>query len=546
MPSLRLSSTLTLGLTTLFALLCGSCDDRSPIAKASQQQILIVSNSTEPEGLDPQSVSGVPENNILRALFEGLCLEDPQHDGHSRPGAAVHWESDTAFTVWTFHLQPEGRWSDGTKLTSDDFLFSWHRSLHPEFGGESASMLYFIKGAETFNKGLSSDFSSVGVKAIDPYTLEITTHSPTPFLPELTKHFAWFPVPKHIILKHGAMTDKHSPWTMPGKLVSNGPFQLTEWKFNHSIEVRKNPYYWDESQVSLNGIRFLPISNTYTEARMFFDQQIHVTYGLAPEMIEYSSQNYPESLRQEPYLGTAFIRCNVTTPALSDSRIRQALGYAIDQQAIIDSIAKGKQQAAHGFTPSFEGYQSPDIVRFDPEKARKLLTEAGYPGGKGFPKLSILTADRDLSKRLSEAYQDMWKKHLGLTISIKQQEWKTYLDSRRNLNFDFCISSWVGDYPYPTTFLDIWTHTSGNNHTGWHNPKYESLLDQARRQTNLEKKFQLLTRAETLLLTEMPIIPVYHLTTNYLLHPSIKGWHPLSLNNHPYKFIQLDAPDNAR
>ncbi|NWK55517.1 peptide ABC transporter substrate-binding protein [Verrucomicrobiaceae bacterium N1E253] len=534
-----MSSLATLCLISATALICSSCDQRNRIEKSNSRQILIVSNSAEPAGLDPQTVSGVPENNIMRALFEGLCLEHPEHDGQSLPGAAASWSSNADATVWTFQLQPDGHWSDGVPLTTDDFLFAYHRSLHPEFAGKSASMLYFIQGAEAFNKGEEKRFSQVGVKALDSHTLEITTHSPTPFLPELTKHFAWFPVPKHVILAHGDMTTPYSRWTDPGNLVSNGPFQLSEWKFNYYIEVRKNPHYWDRQQVSLKGIRFLPITNTYTEARMFYDQQLHATYGLAPEMIDYSAQHHPKALHQEPYLGTAFIRCNMDTPALADLRVRRALACAIDQQAIIDNIAKGKQQPAHGFTPDFGSYQSPKVIRFDPQKARQLLADAGFPNGKGFPKLNLLTADRDLAKRLSEAYQDMWKKHLGIQVGIQQQEWKTYLVSRRKRNYDLCVSSWVGDYPDPSTFLNIWTQASSDNHTGWHHPEFESLLARAARDTNTENRNRTLAQAETILLEQAPILPVYHLTTNYLLHPSVQGWHPLILNNHPYKFLKL-------
>lgn len=530
---------LYLTLPSALGLICSSCDSKTAVEKASQQNILILSNSAEPEGLDPQAVSGVPEHNIMRALFEGLCVEDPKQDGHSLPGAAASWKSNAQFTEWTFQLQPNGRWSDGRPITAEDFLFSYQRILSPQFAAKSAAMLYFIAGAEDFNKGKLKDFSQVGLRASGSHTLVISTRSPVPFLPELTKHFSWFPVPKHIILKHGAMTDKHTGWTEPGKLVSNGPFQLAEWKFNFYIEGRKNPHYWDRDNLSLEGIRFLPISNTYTEARMFFDQQIHGTYGLAPEMIEYSKDKHQESLHQEPYLGTAFVRCNVNRLALNDIKVRQALALAIDRQAIIDSIAKGKQQPAHGFTPNFGGYLSPDMVHFHPGKAQQLMTEAGYPGGRGFPKITLLTADRDLSKRLSEAYQDMWKKHLGINVSIKQQEWKTYLDSRNQLKFDLCISSWVGDYPDPTSFLELWLQSSGNNSTGWHNNEYEKLLTLAEASPTSEQRFSTLQKAETILLNEMPIIPVYWLTTNYLLHPSVTGWHPLILNNHPYKFIRL-------
>lgn len=537
----RIFRLLALGTGMLITLVHVSCNTRTPVEKANSEGILILSNSAEPEGLDPQAVSGVPENNIMRALFEGLCIEDPKKDGNSLPGAATRWENNADYTVWTFHLQPDGKWSDGTPITTEDFLFSYQRILHPDFAAKSSAMLYFIQGAEDYNKGKTTDFSSVGVQAIDSHTLQITTRASLPFLPELTKHYSWFPIPKHIVLQHGTMTEKHTGWTEPGNHVSNGPFKLSEWKFNYYISTVKNAHYWDSKQVALNGIRFLPISNTYTEARMFFDQQIHVTYGLAPEMIEYSRERYPDSLRQEPYLGTAYLRCNVTRPGLTDPRVRQALSLAIDRQAIIENIAKGRQLPAHGFTPSFGGYNPPDKIFFDPQKAKQLLADAGYPNGEGFPKTTLLTTDRELSKRLSEAYQDMWKKHLGIQVSIKQQEWKTYLDSRSQLNFDFCVSSWVGDYPDPTSFLELWVKNNGNNCTGWSHPTFEKLLTQAETCATPAQRFSTLAEAEALLLEEMPIIPVYWLTTNYLLHPSVQGWHPLILNNHPYKFIRLES-----
>ena len=529
-----------LWLTFFLSLLGSSCDRRTPIEKANASKTLILANSSEPAGLDPQVVTGIPESNILHALFEGLCVEAPKHDGVSIPGVATHWEHNATFTEWTFHLRKEAQWSDGTPLTAEDFLFAYQRILHPDFGAKYATMLYFIRGAEAFNKGKTHDFSTVGVSSPDPHTLKITTRSPTPYLPELTKHYTWFPIPKHTILKFGSMTEKYTDWTRPENLVSNGAFQLNEWKFNNYIAVTKNPHYWDNARVKLNGIKFIPISNTYTEARMFFDQQIHGTYGLAPEMIEYAREHYPQSLHQEPYLGTFFIRCNVTRPALKDPRVRQALAYAIDQQAIIDNVAKGKQLPAHGFTPNFGNYTSPDIVHFDPKKAQRLLAEAGYPNGKGFPNLALLTADRDLSKRLSEAYQDMWKKHLGINISIRQQEWKTHLDSRHHLNYDLCVSSWIGDYPDPTTFLEVWRTGDGNNSTGWGNANYDALLKKAETCPTTAERMRTLAKAETLLLREMPILPIYWTTTNYLLHPSVHGWYPLILNNHPYKFISLE------
>lgn len=535
LPALTL---LWLGLFT--TLVMNSCDSRSPVEKASAENILILSNDSEPAGLDPQIIDGVAESNIVRALFEGLCVEDPQKDGNSLPGAAARWESNSDYTVWTFYLHKTGKWSDGTPLTTDDFIFAYERILHPEFAAKYATMLYFIKGAEDFNKKRTPDFSTVGVKARDPYTLEITTRAPTPFLPELTKHYTWFPVPKHTILAHGTIAAKHTHWTEPGHIVSNGPFKLDEWKFNYYISVVRNPHYWDRQTVSLNGIRYLPITNRYTEARMFFDQQVHATYSLAPEMIDYAGKHHPEALRQEPYLGVLFVRCNVNRPGLGDARVRKALALTIDRRSIITNILKGGQLPAHGFIPPLGDYRTPGNIEFNPTEARRLMAEAGYPDGKGFPKITLLTADKDVAKRLSEAYQDMWKKHLGISVAIRQQEWKTYKDNMRNLNYDLGYSSWIGDYPDPTTFLEMWRKDDSNNYTGWSSETYEALLKKAELSPSPEQRVTLLTEAEKTFLKDTPVLPVYWYTTNYLLHPSVKGWHPLILNNHPFKFVSLE------
>jgi len=519
------------------------CKGEPPIDSYTEKKILVLGNSTEPQGLDPQIVTGVIESNIIRALFEGLCVEHPSKQGVHLPGVAEAWQANDDFTEWTFYLRKDGKWSDGKPLTAEDFLFSYQRILHPDFGADYASMLYYIKGAESYNKGEIKDFSRVGVSAPDTYTLKISLKASIPFLPDLTKHYTWYPVPKHIILKHGKMEQRNTPWTEPDKIVSNGAFVLKQWRLNDYIQTKKNPCYWDKDTVQLQGIRFLPISNQYTEARMFFNQQLHATYGLAPEMIEHAKDKYSKYLRQETYLGTNFIRFNVTDPLLMDLRVRQALALAIDSEAIITHILKGGQKPAYGMVPPTDDYRTPHVVSFDPIRAKKLLEEAGYTGNKKL-RITLLSTDREVSKRLSEAYQDMWKKHLGAEVSIEQREWKTYLSRMSGLDYQLALGGWIGDYPDPTTFLDMWKTGDGNNRTGWSNKDYELLLAEAEQTRNPSARLRILEQAESLFLSEMPIIPVYWYTTNYLLHTSVLGWHPLLLNNHPYKFVDLELKEN--
>ena len=516
-----------------------SCKGEPPIDSYTRDKILVLGNSTEPQGLDPQIVTGVIESNIIRALFEGLCVEHPSKQGVHLPGAAESWRANDDFTEWTFQLRRDGQWSDGTPLTAEDFLFAYQRILHPDFGAEYASMLYYIRGAEAYNKGEIDDFATVGVSAPDAYTLKVKLKASIPFLPDLTKHYTWYPVPRHIILRHGSMEQRNTGWTEPGNLVSNGPFVLKDWKLNYYIKAEKNQNYWDRDTVQLEGILFLPISNQYTEARMFFNQQLHATYGLAPEMIDYAADKYREYLRQETYLGTNFIRFNVTDPALKDLRVRKALALSIDSEAIITHILKGGQKPAYGMVPPTDDYRTPRAVSFDPERAKQLLSEAGY-GPERKLRVTLLSTDREVSKRLSEAYQDMWKKHLGAEVSIEQREWKTYLTRMSGLDYQLALGGWIGDYPDPTTFLDMWKTGDGNNRTGWSNMDYEALLARAEQTRDPGQRLRVLEQAEALFLSEMPIIPVYWYTTNYLLHDSVKGWHPLLLNNHPYKFVDLE------
>lgn len=529
-------------LLTACGLALVSCKGEPPIDAYTEKKILVLGNSTEPQGLDPQIVTGVIESNIIRALFEGLCVEHPSKQGVHLPGAAASWQANDDFTEWSFQLRKDGQWSDGTPLTAEDFLFSYQRILHPDFGAEYAGMLYYIQGAESYNKGETTNFSSVGISAPDPYTLKIKLKASIPFLPDLTKHYTWYPVPKHIILKHGTIDQRNTPWTEPENIVSNGPFVLKQWRLNDYIHAEKNANYWDKDTVKLKGIRFLPISNQYTEARMFFNEQLHATYGLAPEMIEHASNHYKKYLRQETYLGTNFIRFNVTDPTLKELKVRQALALSIDSKAIITHILKGGQKPAYGIVPPTEDYHTPNAVSFDPIRAKQLLQEAGYGGSKKL-RVTLLSTDREVSKRLSEAYQDMWKKHLDAEVSIEQREWKTYLSRMSELDYQLALGGWIGDYPDPTTFLDMWKTGDGNNRTGWSNKDYELLLATAEQTKNPNARLRILEQAEALFLSEMPIIPVYWYTTNYLLHTSVKGWHPLLLNNHPYKFVDLELSE---
>lgn len=532
---------------TLFllpALLClTGCQEETQVEKANRDGILIVGNSNEPKGLDSQVVTGVLESNIMRALFEGLVSDHPSDDAANLPAGAETLEPDATATVWTAKLRPNAKWSDGAPVTARDYAFAYERILTPEFAAKYAEMLYFLKGADRFNKGETKDFSTVGVEVVDDLTLRLTLRGPTPYFPQILKHYTWNPVPRHVVLKHGTMTQKGNPWSKLGNIVSNGPYQLKSWRRTDHLEVERNPHYWGAADVTLNGVRFLPINNSYTEARMFRDGQMHVTYTAPPEIVDLMLKENPKVLRQEPYVGTLFFRCNTKRKPLEDVRVRRALSLSFSQQEICDKILRG-YKPAFGMTPPMAGYDTPHAISYDPETARKLLTEAGFPAaadGKRatFPRLKILLASRETAATVAQAIQAMWRKELGIEVEIENKEWTAYLAAMQEFDYDLASSGWIGDYLDPLTFLEMWTDGNGNNLTGWTNPKFEELLKQSHQEADPAKRYVLLRDAETIMTAEAPVLLLAWYARNYLMDPSVENWHPLLLDNHPYDVLRL-------
>jgi oligopeptide transport system substrate-binding protein len=518
-------------------LFLASCQKETQVERANREGILLVGNSAEPKALDHQLVTGVVESKIITALFEGLVADHESQDDASVPGAAASWEHNADMTEWTFRLRPDGKWSDGAPVTAHDFVFAYHRLLHPDFAGPYAEMLYFIQNAEDFNKGKIPDFSQVGVKAVDDFTLQVKLREPVPYLPSLTRHYTWFPVPRHVVLQHGKMTDRFTKWSVLPNLVGNGPFRITEWRFHDFIEVKRNPQYWNAANVGLNGIRFYPIENPYTETRAFLAGQLHTTYQLPPDLIRTVKKNEPEFLRQETYVATTFVRVNTTRPALADPRVRQALSSAIDRDQICQFITEGFLPAS-SLTPKMGAYQPDPRLGFDPEKARMLLADAGFPNGAGFPIFSLLIS-RPSARASAEAVQAMWSRHLNIRVNIQNKDWGSYVSAQQSLNFDMAMAAWTGDYLDPTTFLNMWTKGNGNNNTGWSDARYEGLLRDAALKSDQAERFTLFREAEGQLMDAQPILPISYQCRNYLLRPEVKGWYPLLLDNHPWEAIRL-------
>lgn len=539
-PIRRAFAILTLILSAGLLAACGSGERYTD--EAARNGILLWGNGSEPKGLDPHLVTGVPENKIISSLLEGLIAYHPTDDLQPEPGMAERWESNEDFSQWTFHLR-DAQWSNGDPVRASDFVYSWERMLTPSLGAEYAEMLYILKGAEDFHQGRTTDFSTVGVKALDDKTLQVTLEGPAPFFLNMLKHYSWYPVNPRVVEAHGGMSDRQSSWSTLENYVGNGPFVLDDWVTNQIIKVRKSSTYWDRDRVKLNGVNFYPVENVTTEETMFRGGRLHLTNTVTPDKIPIFLEKMPQEMKIEPYMGVYFYRINVTRKPFDDVRVRKALAYSIDKKLLVDKVTKGGQLPATGFVPpGLKGYETSDAAEFQPELARRLLAEAGYPGGRGFPDVEILINTSEAHRKIAEALQAMWRKELGVNIGIYNQEWKVYLDSQSSLDYDLVRAGWIADYAYPNTFLDIFTTGNGNNDTGWSNRRYDTLIGRARTAQTDEQRMAILQEAEQVLMEDMPIIPIYWYTRTYLKSTLIEGWHPKALDNHPIKYVSLKAP----
>jgi oligopeptide transport system substrate-binding protein len=538
----RVSDRARSGLALLAAMvLLAACARReTAVASGNREQILHRGIGYEVTDLDPQVATGIAEQSVDSALFEGLVTEDPR-DLHAIPGVAESWEISPDSITYLFHLRADARWSDGAAVTAQDFVDSWRRILSPKLAADNASLLYVLQGAEAFNRGISSDFAQVGVAAVDPRTLRVRLEHPTPYFLNLLTHMAWLPVPVATIAKAGAPLEQGNPWTRPGRIVGNGAFVLQTWRPGREISVTKSSTYWDRAHVRLKGIYFYPLDSVDAEERAFRAGQLHLTDALPAGRVQVYRRDAPQLLRIDPYLATYFYRINVSRPQLNNPLVRRALALAVDRAAIVDRVLAGGQTAASAFTPpGIAGYVPPSGLRTDFAAARSLLGQAGYPGGKGLPAFTLLYNSSENHRVIAEAVQETWRRELGVEVQLVNQEAKAVIASRGTGDYDLVKSSWVADYADPSSFLDVWRTGSGNNYTGWSSADYDSLLFTAARTLDPTARHALWQKAEALLLDAAPIIPIYYYTHVFLLQTSVHGWYPNPLDHHPYKDVWLE------
>ena len=527
-------------LLALSFLLISCSPSSSPVDLAIESKVFHYGNGTEPQGLDPHIVTGVPEHHLLLALCEGLTSSNPR-GGESLPGSASSWEVSNDGKTYTFYLQEDGKWSNGDSVTAHDYVWSWERILTPSLGSQYPDMLYYLVNAEEFHNGSIDDFYKVGVKAIEDNILQVTLKEPTPFFLGLLSHYSTWPVHKPTVLKHGSIDDRNGQWTRPGNFVCNGPFNLKTWELNKKIVVEKNPLYWDSNIVELNEIHFHPVSNEMTEERMFRAGQLHVTNTFPSNKCEPDIQEKNTNLQIHPYMGTYFYRFNTKNEVLKDVRVRKALAYSIDRKKIVESVTRCGQIPAYSFTPPGSNGFYPDTnIPFDVELAKNLLKEAGFDSGENFPVLEILFNTSEGHRKVALAVQQMWQQNLGINVELVNQDWKVYLSREMIGDFQVSRAGWIGDYEDPNTFLDTLRPNRGNNKTGWNNFEFDNLLIKANATLDQAERYKILMEAERLLIDEMPIAPIYTYVRVYQLHEDVKGWYPNILSHHNPKYLRLE------
>jgi oligopeptide transport system substrate-binding protein len=516
----------------------------SGCTRNEQRADIVIINGIEPESLDPQIITGVAEMRIVTSLFEGLTRLDPK-TSEPIPGLAEKWEISPDGRIYTFHLRTNLHWSTGEPITADDVVYSWIRALDPNTASDYAGQLFYLVNGEDFNSSKIKDPNKVGVHALDKYTIKVELVQPTAFFLDLCAFPTLAVTPRQTIEKYG------DRWLMAKPMPTSGAYTLVAWRINDKIRLKKNPYYWDAANTKTELVDFLPIGSPTTALNLYETGGADIVWDkdLVPVELLDVLLKRPD-FHTAPILGTYFIRFNVNKKPFNDVRVRQAMALALDKGRITKKLTKAGEMPAENYTPpGIARYHAPKGLGYDPEKARKLLAEAGYPGGKGFPRFEYMFnaaagGAAKIHEKIAVEMQQMWRDELGINMELRQVEWKVYLANQSKIAFDTCRASWIGDYNDVDTFLNMFVTGGGNNRTGWSNARYDELIRLADKENDPAKREKYFQEAETILIKEEnPIIPIYfYVGFNYYRTNEIKGIYPNILDSHPLNAIWKETP----
>ncbi|EGU37079.1 oligopeptide ABC transporter, periplasmic oligopeptide-binding protein [Vibrio ichthyoenteri ATCC 700023] len=490
--------------------------------KLAQVQELVRGNGTEVATIDPHKSQGVPESHVIADLLEGLVGQDA--NGNIIPGVAETWETADNKT-YTFHLRKDAKWSNGDPVTAHDFVFSFQRSVDPMTASPYSWYMEYtkMKNAKDIIAG-KADKSTLGVKALDDQTLVVELDSPVPYFVMMMGHTTTKPVHKATVEKFG------DQWTKPENFVGNGAFVVDKWVVNERLVLKRNEQYWDNDKTVLNQVTFLPIENQVTEMNRFLSGEIDFTNELPLEHFKRLSKDHPESVSVVGNLCTYYYLFNTKKAPFDDVRVRQAVSYTIDRNIVANAIMGQGQKPAYFLTPEITAGFDPEMPAYGQmsqqernAEAKRLLEEAGY--GKDNPlKFTLLYNTSENHKKVAIALGSMWKKSLGLNVTLENQEWKTYLSTKDSGNFEIARAGWCGDYNEASSFLTLMK--SGNTTGGIHydSKAYDDLMERAITSTSEEERKALYSEAEKLMAKDMPIAPIYQYVKSRLLSPKVGGF----------------------
>lgn len=467
---------------------------------------------TEPPTLDWNLATDYVSINILYHLIEGLA----EYNSKLEPVPSLaSWKVSKDGKTYTYTLKPGLKWSDGVPLTAQHFWDSWERTLNPATASGYAYFLFDVVGAKEYNEGKLKDPQQLGFKAVNDSTFVVTLKKPATYFATIPAFTVTFPIRKDVIEKYGRS------WTDPEHMVVTGPFRLTTWKHDSKIEMAPNPNYRGP-RPKLEKVTAYVVGENTTAINMFETGKLHYLSRLPPLELERLQKN--PAYRSLPYLRGYYYGFNITKPPFDNVKVRKAFAYAINRDEVV-SLLKGGQIPSSSWIPKgMLGYNPKIGLTYNPEKAKALLAEAGYPNGKGFPAATFMFDTRDDNKAIAERLQAQWRKVLGVNLPAQSEDWKVYLGRLRTDAPGLFRHGWGADFPDPDNFMNMFTSYSGNNFTRWKNPNFDSIVEKAAGEASPAKRVELYNRAQKMLTEEdVAIIPLFIDTINILVAPSVKG-----------------------
>lgn len=525
----------------------GATESTATSAKPAEAKTLSVYIGPEPESIDPALNNTVDGGTLTIHAFEGLTKRDV--DGKIVNGQAKEIKVSTDLLTYTVTLRDDIKWSDGKAVTASDFVYAWQRVVDPKTASPYNYMFDPIVNATDIYNGVNKDLTALGVKAIDDKTLEIKLSSPCAYFDELLAFPTYLPIRKDAIEAGG------EKWTQdPKTYISNGPYVLSNWSHKESMTYTKNPNYYDKDKIASDSIKFVLIEDDSAALAAYQNNEIQYNHQISQDELD-AWKDKPD-YKNVPQLGTYFICYNTTKAPFDNPKVRKALSLAIDRNYLVEKVTKGGQIPADAFVST--GVSDVDISKefhtvgggyfsVKPEdydknvaEAKKLLTEAGYPDGKGLPAFEYMFNAGSGHQAIAEALQNMWKTALGVNATLSSQEWAVFTKTRQNGGYQVARHGWLADYNDPISYLDMWVTKGGNNDSRWSNKEYDGLIKEVKSTNDQTVRMADMHKAEKILMDEMPVAPLYFYTHSYLINTNIKNFYesPLGFDYFMYASVE--------